>query len=30
MNIARASIDRPITIWLVILTCLFGGIWGFA
>jgi multidrug efflux pump subunit AcrB len=30
MNIARASIDGPITIWLVILTCLFGGIWGFA
>ncbi len=29
MNIARASIDRPILIWLIILTCLFGGIWGF-
>ena len=29
MNIARASIDRPIIIWLIMLTCLFGGIWGF-
>ncbi|WP_394690716.1 efflux RND transporter permease subunit [Hoeflea sp.] len=29
MNIARASIDRPIMIWLIMLTCLFGGIWGF-
>ncbi len=30
MNIARSSIQRPILTWLVILGCLFGGIWGFA
>lgn len=30
MNIARTSIDRPILIWLIMLTCLFGGIWGFS
>ena len=30
MNIARASIDRPILTWIVILISLFGGIWGFA
>lgn len=29
MQIARASIERPIITWLVILICLFGGIWGF-
>ena len=29
MTIARASIERPILTWLVILGCLFGGIWGF-
>ena len=29
MNIARASIDKPILTWIVILICLFGGIWGF-
>ncbi len=29
MNIARASINRPLFVWLLILTCLFGGIWGF-
>ncbi|WP_170753343.1 efflux RND transporter permease subunit [Ruegeria lacuscaerulensis] len=29
MNIARASIDRPIYTWLIILIALFGGIWGF-
>ncbi len=29
MNIARASIDRPIFTWIIMLTCLFGGIWGF-
>ena len=28
MDIARFSIDRPIYTWVVILTCLFGGIWG--
>ena len=30
MNIARASIDRPIYTWLVILVALLGGIWGFS
>jgi multidrug efflux pump subunit AcrB len=30
MNIARASIDRPLIVWLIMLTCLFGGIWGFS
>ncbi|WP_370158920.1 efflux RND transporter permease subunit [Limimaricola soesokkakensis] len=30
MNIARASIEKPILTWLLILGCLFGGIWGFA
>lgn len=29
MNIARTSIDRPVTTWIVILICLLGGIWGF-
>lgn len=29
MSIARISIDRPILTWLMILGCLFGGIWGF-
>lgn len=29
MDIARASIDRPVTTWIIILVCLFGGIWGF-
>lgn len=29
MNIARASIDRPILTWLIIVICLFGGTWGF-
>ncbi|EPX80263.1 MULTISPECIES: efflux RND transporter permease subunit [Roseobacteraceae] len=29
MNIARGSIQRPIITWLVILGCLFGGVWGF-
>jgi len=29
MNIARASIDKPILTWIVILINLFGGIWGF-
>ncbi|MEM9428357.1 MAG: efflux RND transporter permease subunit [Pseudomonadota bacterium] len=29
MNIARASIDMPIITWLIMLGCLFGGIWGF-
>ncbi|GHA45309.1 multidrug transporter AcrB [Amylibacter ulvae] len=29
MNIARASIERPLQTWLVMLICLLGGIWGF-
>lgn len=29
MNIARASINTPVTTWLIMLICLFGGIWGF-
>lgn len=29
MNIARSSIDRPVTTWIIILVCLLGGIWGF-
>ncbi|MEO3413297.1 efflux RND transporter permease subunit [Roseovarius sp. CAU 1744] len=29
MDIARASIDRPLYTWIVILVCLLGGIWGF-
>lgn len=27
MDIARASIDKPVNTWLLILICLFGGIW---
>ena len=29
MNIAAGSIARPIYTWIVMLICLFGGIWGF-
>ncbi|MEM6696318.1 MAG: efflux RND transporter permease subunit [Pseudomonadota bacterium] len=29
MSIARGSIENPILTWLLILTCFFGGIWGF-
>lgn len=29
MSIARLSIERPIYTWIVMLICLFGGIWGF-
>lgn len=29
MTIARASIDKPVITWIIILTALFGGIWGF-
>lgn len=29
MNIARASIDKALLTWILILGCLFGGIWGF-
>ncbi|MEO1239231.1 MAG: efflux RND transporter permease subunit [Pseudomonadota bacterium] len=28
-SLARASIEKPILTWLLILICLFGGIWGF-
>ncbi|PKM22300.1 MAG: MFS transporter, partial [Gammaproteobacteria bacterium HGW-Gammaproteobacteria-14] len=28
MDIARASIDRPINTWLIMLACLLGGLWG--
>ena len=30
MNIARASIDKPILTWIIILISLIGGIWGFS
>ncbi|QQA43893.1 efflux RND transporter permease subunit [Pelagovum pacificum] len=30
MKIARASISNPLITWLLILACLFGGIWGYA
>ena len=30
MDIARLSINRPIYTWIIMLTCLLGGIWGFA
>ncbi|WP_163849773.1 efflux RND transporter permease subunit [Pseudooceanicola aestuarii] len=30
MNIARFSIGKPLITWLIILSCLLGGIWGFA
>ena len=29
MRIARSSIDRPLPVWIIILTCLLGGLWGF-
>lgn len=29
MSIARASIERPLLTWVLILGCLFGGVWGF-
>ncbi|MBE0434571.1 MAG: efflux RND transporter permease subunit [Methylomicrobium sp.] len=28
MDIARAAIERPVNTWLIILTCLIGGLWG--
>lgn len=28
MDIARASIEKPVNTWLIILICLLGGIWG--
>ena len=30
MNIATLSIARPIYVWILVLTCLLGGLWGFA
>jgi multidrug efflux pump subunit AcrB len=30
MNIATFSIARPIYVWILVLVCLLGGIWGFA
>jgi len=30
MNIARVSIEKKILTWIVILTCLLGGLWGFS
>ncbi len=30
MDIARASIDRPVYTWIMMLICLLGGIWGFS
>ena len=29
MSIARGSIERPLPVWIVILICLAGGLWGF-
>ena len=29
MRIARGSIERPLPVWIVILICLAGGLWGF-
>ena len=29
MRIARGSIERPLPVWIIILICLAGGIWGF-
>jgi multidrug efflux pump subunit AcrB len=29
MNIARLSIDKQILTWMIILACLFGGVWAF-
>ncbi len=29
MSIARASIDKPLITWLIMLGCILGGIWGF-
>lgn len=30
LSIARGSIERPILTWLLMLICLFGGLWGFS
>ncbi|WP_445157034.1 efflux RND transporter permease subunit [Halomonas sp. E14] len=29
MDIARRSIERPLTTWLIVVVCFFGGLWGF-
>lgn len=29
MNIAKLSIERPLNTWLIVLICLFGGLWGY-
>ncbi|RUR40881.1 efflux RND transporter permease subunit [Vreelandella populi] len=29
MDIAKRSIEKPINTWLIVVICLFGGIWGF-
>jgi multidrug efflux pump subunit AcrB len=29
-SIARGSINRPLLVWLLMLGCLFGGLWGFS
>jgi multidrug efflux pump subunit AcrB len=28
MDIARYAVDRPVATWLLIVTCLLGGLWG--
>jgi multidrug efflux pump subunit AcrB len=28
LEIARSSIERPVNTWLLVLLCLFGGLWG--
>lgn len=28
LNLAAGSIDRPVTVWMIVLACLFGGLWG--
>ena len=30
MSIARGAIRRPVAVWLAILFCLLGGLWGLA
>ena len=29
-NLARLAIERPVVTWIIILFCLFGGLWGFS
>ena len=28
LNFAAGAIDRPVTVWLIILACVLGGLWG--